>query len=158
MKIFAYSYTEPLLETIPDRTIWGWEVDRVYQDLGERRQLEQLLGECKSKPPDYLLIRRVEELGESVEEVCDRLTQLESFGIQIVALESELNIIGKEAAKTANTITRIDILKFFQQIQEKQRSRKIRKGHARNRLKALPPPGKAPYGYRRGKERYALEY
>lgn len=157
MKIFAYSYTEPLLDTIPDKTIWGWEVDRVYQDLGERRQLEELLGECKNKPPDYLLIRRVEELGESVEEVCDRLTQLESFGIQIIPLESELSIVGKEAATTSKIITRIDILKFFQQIQENQRSRQIRKGHARNRLKALPPPGKAPYGYRRGKDRYALD-
>ena len=34
---------------------------------------------------------------------------------------------------------------------------RIRQGHARNRLKALPPPGKAPYGYRRGKDRYILD-
>lgn len=170
MKIFAYSYTEPLLEAIPDKTIWGWEVDRVYQDLGKRRELEQLLGDCQGEPPDYLLIRRVEELGESVEEVCDRLVQLESFGIEIVPLESELTIIkddiiersGEEAIAdsdklTAKSVTRTDILKLFQELQENQRSRKIRKGHARNRLKALPPPGKAPYGYRRGKDRYALD-
>ncbi|HEY9637462.1 MAG TPA: recombinase family protein, partial [Coleofasciculaceae cyanobacterium] len=35
--------------------------------------------------------------------------------------------------------------------------RRIRQGYARNRLKALPPPGKAPYGYRRGKDRYILD-
>ncbi|MFZ4666095.1 MAG: recombinase family protein [Prochlorotrichaceae cyanobacterium] len=34
---------------------------------------------------------------------------------------------------------------------------KIRDGHARNRLNALPPPGRAPYGYKRGKERYAID-
>lgn len=166
MKIFTYSYTEPLLESIPDKTIWGWEVDRVYQDLGGRRELEQLLGDCETEPPDYLLIRRVEELGESVGEICDRLVQLESFGIQIIPLESEATIIEDKIKDkfqentdkpTPKTITRTDILKLFQQIHKNQRSRKIRKGHARNRVKALPPPGKAPYGYRRGKERYALD-
>lgn len=34
---------------------------------------------------------------------------------------------------------------------------KIQAGHARNRLKALPPPGRAPYGYKRGKERYTID-
>lgn len=34
---------------------------------------------------------------------------------------------------------------------------KIKEGHARNRLKALPPPGRAPYGYKRGKERYTID-
>lgn len=34
---------------------------------------------------------------------------------------------------------------------------KIREGHARNRLNALPPPGRAPYGYKRGKDRYAID-
>mgnify|MGYP003339245554 CR=1 FL=1 len=33
----------------------------------------------------------------------------------------------------------------------------IREGHARNRLKGLPPPGRAPYGYRRGKDRYTID-
>ncbi len=38
MKIIAYSYTDPLFEQPPDRMIWGWEVDRVYQDLGGRQE------------------------------------------------------------------------------------------------------------------------
>jgi hypothetical protein len=49
------------------------------------------------------------------------------------------------------------VLQLFQVLQDSQRSRRIRQGHARNRIKALPPPGKAPYGYRRGKERYVLD-
>ena len=48
-------------------------------------------------------------------------------------------------------------LRLLQEIQENQRSRRIRQGHARNRLRAHPPPGKAPYGYRRGKERYIID-
>lgn len=155
MKIFAYSYTEPLLETIPESTIWGWEVDRIYQDIGERQQLQELFEECQTEAPDYLLIRRVEELGNSVEEACDRLAKLESCGIQVIPLESEI-----EATKTRPAIgkmTRLEALKFVRQLQENYRSRNIRKAHARNRIKAAPPPGKAPYGYRRGKDRYAID-
>ncbi|MFN7523553.1 MAG: recombinase family protein, partial [Aphanizomenon sp.] len=34
---------------------------------------------------------------------------------------------------------------------------RIRQGHARNRLEALPPPGKSPYGYRRGQGKYIID-
>jgi|GEM_PF-2987202 len=35
-QIAAYLYSDPLLEPAPDAVIWGWEVDRIYQDLGSR--------------------------------------------------------------------------------------------------------------------------
>ncbi|MBD1919619.1 recombinase family protein [Microcoleus sp. FACHB-831] len=143
MKIIAYLYSDPLLESAPSPDVWGWEVDAVYQDLGGRQQLGQLLADCSNERVDYLLIRRLEELGDSVEEVCDRLTKLESLGIQLIATESRS--------------PQADLLKLFSQIQRSQRSRRIRQGHARNRLKASPPPGKPPYGYRRGKERYIID-
>lgn len=34
---------------------------------------------------------------------------------------------------------------------------RIRQGHARQRQLAHPPPGRAPYGYRRGKDRYTID-
>ncbi|MEB3886085.1 recombinase family protein [Lyngbya sp. CCY1209] len=148
MRIIAYSYTDPLLETAPDRRIWGWEVDRIYLDLGGRSELEKLLEDCRSTPAEYLLIRRYEELGESVREVGDRLDQFDRLKIQVIAIESD----GK-----ASETSRVELIRFLAEIQRGQHSRRIRKGHAKNRLKALPPPGKAPYGYRRGKERYAID-
>lgn len=150
MKIIAYSYTDPLFEQPPDRMIWGWEVDRVYQDLGGRQELEDLLKDCDLEAPDYLLIRRLEELGNSVLEVSDRLQQLESFQINIIAIESDFNT-------SVGEINRSDLIQLFLEIQTRQRSRRILSGHAKNRIKALPPPGKAPYGYRRGKDRYILD-
>lgn len=149
MKIIAYSYSDPLLESIPAPGMWGWEVDKIYTDLGERTQLKQLFKDCKKEKPEYLLIRRLEELGDTVQNVCEVLAKLELLGLKIVAIESEF-IIQEE-------INRVDLLKFISEIQQNQRSRQIRQGHARNRVKALPPPGKAPYGYRRSKDRYGLD-
>ncbi|MBD2691565.1 recombinase family protein [Anabaena catenula] len=149
MKIIAYVYTDPLLETAPDEATWGWEVDRVYQDLGKRSQLQQLIIDCETEPANYLLIRRLEELGDKIAEVSDRLNQLEAMGIMVIATEQAYT---SEAAKP-----RIELLNLLQEIQREQRSRRIRQGHARNRLEVSPPPGKAPYGYRRGKGKYTID-
>lgn len=154
MKTIAYSYTDPLLESAPDATIWGWEVDRIYQDLGDRQQLQQLLQDCQSESNDssetYLLVRRLEELGDSVQAVGDCLTELETLGVHLIATEEKVGADNQP-------LTRSDLLKLLRSIQDSQRSRHIRKGHARNRIKALPPPGKVPYGYRRGKDRYIVD-
>jgi DNA invertase Pin-like site-specific DNA recombinase len=149
VKIIAYVYTDPLLETAPDEATWGWEVDRVYQDLGKRSQLQQLLIDCETEPANYLLIRRLEELGDKIAEVSDRLNQLEAMGIMVIATEQAYT---SETAKP-----RIELLNLLQEIQREQRSRRIRQGHARNRLEVAPPPGKAPYGYRRGKGKYIID-
>ena len=66
MKIIAYLYSDPLLEKKPDIAIWGLEVDRIYEDLGHHQQLEVLIQDCQIESPDYLLLRRLEELGNSI--------------------------------------------------------------------------------------------
>jgi DNA invertase Pin-like site-specific DNA recombinase len=151
MKIFAYTYTDPLIETTPATTNWGWEVERIYQDLGKRSQLQQLLNDCKAEPPNYILIRRLEELGDTVEEVSDCLSKLQEMGITLIAIEQAYN------SSHDSSNPRADLLKLLYEIQHQQHSRRIRKGHALNRLEAAPPPGKAPYGYRRGKSKYSVD-
>ncbi|AFZ58947.1 recombinase family protein [Anabaena cylindrica FACHB-243] len=150
MRIIAYIYSDPLLETAPDEASWGWEVDRVYQDLGEgQSQLQQLLNDCKSEPANYLLIRRLEELGDTIAQVSNSLNQLEAMGVIVIATEQAYT---SESAKF-----RVELLNLLQEIQRQQRSRSIRQGHARNRLEASPPPGKVPYGYRRGQGKYIID-
>jgi DNA invertase Pin-like site-specific DNA recombinase/predicted metal-binding protein len=148
---FAYTYSDPLLEQIPDPVSLGWEVDRVYQDLGKRLELQQLIKDCQTNPPDCVFIRRLEELGDSVEEVTSNIAQLEEMGINLVAVEQNYD----SATKASNT--HANLLKLLHEIQQQKRSRRIRQGHARNRLDAAPPPGKAPYGYRRGKAKYTID-
>jgi DNA invertase Pin-like site-specific DNA recombinase len=145
MKIIAYSYTEPLLEAAPAPEIWGQEVDRIYQDLGGRQQLQQLLKDCQTEPIKYLLIQRFEELGDTLQQVCSHLAQLENLGVEIIV-----------QAETEPR-NRKNLLQILAELQRSQHSRSIRKGHARNRIKSRIPPGKAPYGYRRGKERYTID-
>lgn len=155
MRIIAYSYSDPLLESPPEQGLWGAEMDQVYQDLGGRQQLQQLLADCQTEAADYLLIQRLEELGDSVEEVSNRLSQIEAMGMIIIATEQPYSSC--QLTDTSGTEIRANLFKLIQEIYNSQRSRRIRQGHARNRIKALPPPGKAPYGYRRGKERFIID-
>jgi DNA invertase Pin-like site-specific DNA recombinase len=149
MKIFAYTYIDPLLETTTDETNWGWEVDQIYQDLGKRSQLEQLCTDCQVEAAVYLLVRCLEELGDTVEAVSQRLNQLEAMGVMVIAIEQPYT--------SENSHLRGELLTLLQEIQRQQRSRRIRQGHARNRLDHAPPPGRAPYGYRRGQGKYMVD-
>ncbi len=151
MKIVAYLYSDPLANARIDPTIWGWEVADIYQDLDPARpQLQRLLQSGKTTPIDYLLLRNLAELGDTVEGISDRLTHLEALGVTIIAIEQDYT--SAQADRTPQ-----QLLPLLNQIQADQRRRRICQGHAQNRLKALPPPGRAPYGYRRGKDRYALD-
>jgi hypothetical protein len=58
MQIIAYTYTDPLIESPPELEIWGWEIDRVYQDLGQRTELDRLLQDIREQKSDYLLVGR----------------------------------------------------------------------------------------------------
>ncbi|PSB23585.1 recombinase family protein [Stenomitos frigidus] len=172
MKIIAYLYSDPLLEPTPDRDLWGWDIDHVYQDLAiatvpkkgkesaARQQWQQLLEDCQAAPADYLLIRRVEELGDSVQAVGDRLAELEALNIRLIVTEQATSTMPPALADQPilkGADLQADLLKLLQQVQREQRSRRIRQGHAQNRVQALPPPGKAPYGYRRSKSRYVVD-
>ena len=171
MKVFAYLYAEPLLDSPPDEAIWGQDVDRIYQDLAmattdqgieKRPQLQQLLRDCQTAPPTYLLVRRLEELADSLQGVNECLNQLEAFGILVIAIEQsyhseQFQQTPPNPGQNQSETLRADLVTLLEEIQRNQRSRRIRLGHARNRMKALPPPGKAPYGYRRGKDRYVID-
>jgi DNA invertase Pin-like site-specific DNA recombinase len=155
MKIVAYLYSNPLLEEAPEENIWGLEVDRIYQDIGEHQQLQKLIEECALEAPRYLLVRRLEELGDDIEIICDRLHQLESWGVEIITTEQDYS--SPQWSQFNHQQLKLKLGNLLQEIQLNQQRTRIEQGHARNRLKMLPPPGKAPYGYRRGQDRYLID-
>jgi DNA invertase Pin-like site-specific DNA recombinase len=149
MKIVVYIYTDPLLDTVPNQGDWGWEIDKIYEDLGKRTQLKQLLTDCQTETINYLLVHRLEELGDNLAQISDNLNKLETMGVIVIATQQPY---------TSNSSQiQTEMLELLQEIQNQQRSRRIRQGHARNRLEALPPPGKSPYGYRRGQGKYIID-
>ena len=155
MNTIAYLYINQLLESPPDENIWGQEVDCIYQDLGQRQQLLQLKTESQQNPPDNLLIRRLEELGDNINEIGDRLKLLESLGIEIIAIEQDYQ--STKFAQENIQDSKLALMQLLEEVTINKRKERLIQGHARNRLKVLPPPGKAPYGYRRGQDKYIID-
>lgn len=158
MRVIAYLYQVPATVLTSKPLLWGWDVDQVYQDFDDQRpQLQELIHQCQVHPVNCLLLRRLEELGNSVQEVSDHLTQLEALGVQVITTEQDYRSLSPDNTGTDRNFSPASVIKLLAEIQSDQRRRHIQEGHTRNRLKALPPPGKAPYGYRRGKDRYTVD-
>ncbi|MEB3273250.1 MAG: recombinase family protein [Prochlorothrix sp.] len=146
---------------------------RSTEDTAEARpQWQQLLQDCKALGITQVQVERWEDLGESLEAVAQRLQDLDDRGITLLTADSTPASASAgpdsqspeatgwdqtQAQAQAKPLSKAAILRALQDVQRHQRSRNIRKGHARNRIRALPPPGRAPYGYRRGKDRYILD-
>ncbi|MEM1367573.1 MAG: recombinase family protein [Cyanobacteria bacterium P01_H01_bin.15] len=155
MRILVYVYSDPLLDPPPDRSLWGSEIDQLYADLGDRSQWTQMLADCEIDPPSYILLESLAHLGETIPELLERLTSLENLGTEILALEDAYRTSTQQSDSFGQARTTWS--ETLDAIAKKQRQRQLSRGHARNRLKVLPPPGKAPYGYRRGQDRYLID-
>ncbi len=183
MNVVAYLYTDRRLESPPDLAEWGanWglAIAQVYHDqaiaanrdgpkgakssasISGRPQWQQLIQDCQTQAIAGVVVRQLSDLGETLPLVRDRLAELDALHIPVIELASlppdatpgdrqDLGAIGLGHTPT-ETIQRLHSL------QQQQRSRRIRQGHAQNRINALPPPGKAPYGYRRSKTGYVID-
>jgi DNA invertase Pin-like site-specific DNA recombinase len=87
MIIFAYFYSEPFLQSSLDISVNNILIDRIYHDLGARYELEKLINDCQKNTPNYLLIRHLEELGDSPAIVKDNYNKLTSYGLEIITLK-----------------------------------------------------------------------
>jgi DNA invertase Pin-like site-specific DNA recombinase len=144
MKVVAYCYSDPLLDSPELEEDWGMPIDQLYHDLGGRQQWKQLLEDCAESPPETIIVRSWGDLGDTITQVRSAIAQLETLTSNIIALNEEAD-------------PHRQLFEFVESLHKEQRSRKLRQGHAKNRLQAHPPPGKAPYGYRRGKEKYIID-
>jgi len=75
-----------------------------------------------------------------LQEVSDRIAELEALGVQLIATEQPTThpIWGNPPLPSEQ------IYSSFSKKSSAKGSRRIRQGHARNRISALPPPEKRP--------------
>lgn len=155
MAVIAYVYAP--LEEQPVIVDWRQAIDQLYADSGaflaERPQLQQLLQDCAEASPHTILVRHIADLGSSPEAVMNRIAIIENQGNFLTTLDQSYQSL----SSSVNRRDPNDLAHLITAIQAQHQSTKLRSGHARNRLKNLPPPGRAPYGYRRGRDRYALD-
>lgn len=152
--IIAYTYTDPVIDSIPDGFFWGCEVDRIYLDIGERKELKKLVKYCQQKSPNYLLIRSLSELGDTITEIVGLMGKIENYQVEIISIEENYNTSKFKVIK--DNKNRNLLINIWEEIRQKINQKKLEKGHGNNRLKILPPPGKAPFGYIRGKDSYIV--
>ncbi|MBD2231257.1 recombinase family protein [Phormidium tenue] len=153
MRIVAYRYREVNGSTTPAPDALGEEmlaaVERVYTDValptepGYRPERDRLLADLRTHPADRVLVDSLATLGNDSEDIRHWVQAFASVGVEVVALTNDA----------------IDLDSILQgaDLANDQRRRRLREGHARSRLQALPPPGKPPYGYRRGQGRYLID-
>ncbi|MBE9110883.1 recombinase family protein [Nodosilinea sp. LEGE 07298] len=153
MRIVAYRYREVDVPASPSLEALGEEmlasVERVYTDVAlptepqYRPERDRLLVDSQTNPPDLVLVDDLTSLGNGPEDVCHWVKTLEATGAEVVSVKGNS----------------IDLASLQQgaELATQQRRRRLREGHARSRLQALPPPGKPPYGYRRGQGRYLID-
>ncbi|MBD1915672.1 MULTISPECIES: recombinase family protein [Cyanophyceae] len=153
MRIVAYRYREVDGSTSPPLDALGEEmlaaVERVYTDValptepGYRPERDRLLADLQAHPADRVLVDSLATLGNDPDDIRYWVQAFESVGVEVVTLTDDA----------------IDLDSILQgaDLANDQRRRRLREGHARSRLQALPPPGKPPYGYRRGQGRYLID-
>ncbi|MEM1310986.1 MAG: recombinase family protein [Cyanobacteria bacterium P01_H01_bin.153] len=157
MSIIAYACLPPYSPTVVDQDNFAERVDRLYVDhcqlADPRPELQRLLADCHITAPEAVIIRQLGELGASPTTVFQTIQTLESQGIRVIAQDQSY----KSASLPAAQLAPHNLLQLAEMVQAQHRSQQLQAGHARNRVNLLPPPGRAPYGYRRGRYRYALD-
>lgn len=149
-KQVAYCYVDPVLESAPDASFWDADIEQVYADFGDRTALGELVRSVQSGQVQTITIRRVSELGNSLTEIAQILSDFQRANVSLQVLERSDRSLpdGANVAQMAE---------LYDHITSEHRRQRLQRGHAKNRMAALPPPGRAPFGYRRGKDRYAID-
>jgi DNA invertase Pin-like site-specific DNA recombinase len=150
VRIVAYRYRGAGVDSSEQRQAHILRgIEQVYCDdaqateSGDRPGRDRLLADLHIRPADLVLVDELSTLGNSAQAVSGWIEAIEATGAEVVSL--------------AGGTVDLDSLVQGVDLAARQRQHHLRQGHARRRLQALPPPGKAPYGYRRGQGRYLID-
>ena len=126
----AYIYHDPILESVTEPIDWEIDVQNLYVDLGDRQALGRLMQLVNQGAIHTLLIRQIRDLGDSIESILHVLNQLEHAKVALRVMQGDL-----PKGIDPNWIQQ---LQWLQELNQDQHRQAIQKGHARNRLAALP--------------------
>jgi DNA invertase Pin-like site-specific DNA recombinase len=169
MRIVAYRYLETAAPNPPESDgLDGAElgpVEQVYTDIAlpmapeERPERDRLLADLQAHPADLVLVNGLNTLGNNPEEISRWIEAIEVTGAEVLSLAGGPDRGLANGFASGLTSGTVDLNSLLQgaDLAAQHRQRRLREGHARSRLQALPPPGKAPYGYRRGQGRYLID-
>ncbi|MGQ9836694.1 MAG: recombinase family protein [Cyanobacteriota bacterium] len=150
MSVCSYLYTPSYAALEEQGALWlkAQGADPVLHDWGSRIYLENLLQRITDGSVQQLLLLRLSDLGDRVDEVHKRLLQIQQAGIR-------LSLVTESGVQTpANAEAWLPLLA---DIPHQLQSRRLCRSQASNRLAGKPPPGPAPFGYRREGDRYVLD-
>ncbi|MEN9224618.1 MAG: hypothetical protein Q6L60_07025 [Thermostichus sp. HHBFW_bins_43] len=147
MSVCGYLYTPSHAALDSQELAWlkAQGADPVLQDWGSRAYLEDLFQRITAGSVQEVLLLRLSDLGDRVDEIHERLLQIQQAGIR-------LSLVNASGVQTpANPEAWIPLLA---EIPHQLQSRRLSRRQAQNRLAGKPPPGPAPFGYRREGDRY----
>jgi DNA invertase Pin-like site-specific DNA recombinase len=157
MTTFAYTRLSPHNPVASEHQALAAMVDRLYVDHCEvqdpRPELQRFLHDCRRELPEQVLIPQVGDLGSSPAAVFAVLQALEDQGILVTTADGSYRTVSATSSERPPEL----LFQLAATVAEQHRHQQLEAGHARNRINLLPPPGRAPYGYRRGRYRYALD-
>lgn len=121
--------------------------DEVYVDWGARHTYSQILKLLEEGSLRGLCLCRLEDLGDTVAEIHERI-------LLFLQAHVDLKLVAPDQVITPETGS--SWVQLLAEIPAALQRRRVCQGHAQNRLDTKPPPGRAPYGYRREGDRYEL--
>jgi DNA invertase Pin-like site-specific DNA recombinase len=181
MRVVAYRYCSSSGPIEWSSVFAAWPIDRFYEDFemanvlgdgktpGFRPQLEQLLGDVRAVAADLLLVEHWAELADSMAGLQQVLADCGAIGLKVCALADGPPTPNSGGAEPQDSVQSppelgdlggqgvVDQIANLNGIQKELRSRSIQQGHARNRLQAMPPPGRVPFGYVRTAQCYVID-
>lgn len=157
MLIYAYTCLSPYSAIAITPEDFPALVDRLYVDRCQLHdphpERSRLLQDCQHQPPDQLRLQQLGDLGAAPAAVFATLAALEAQGVQVIASEPDY----RTPESRSRPLSPPTLLQYADTIRRQHLTQQLQAGHARNRLDLRPPPGRAPYGYRRSRYRYALD-
>lgn len=147
MSTCGYLYTPPYAVLAEEELMWlkAQGADPILHDWGTRVYLEDLLQRITAGSVQTVLLLRLSDLGDRTDEIHERLLYLQQAGIR-------LSLVNESGIQTPTDPEAW--IPLLAEIPHQLQSRRLCCRQAKNRLAGKPPPGPAPFGYRRERDRY----